>query len=250
LAGVSDSSLLNQYVATKRKDNDLFETVLNVSESKIDAQTYKKRAQIMIGFFKKQPQNSIENVDCSCNVVSLANFIFKATPSFKEISICPSGCKPRITELPTITLTARELIEGLGNAIQQHVALEGSRCPQDGCANIRINRIHDIGKCKTIFSFKYSTDFKYVLIFPGDLVLIGLDIDHPLVISAIPEKFQNPKDGENYCLIGFIDFVGPPVTTRMNNTVSHYKAFCRRRTTWTVYDDLLKNHMLQNNWPK
>ncbi|KAI8034547.1 hypothetical protein M5D96_012676 [Drosophila gunungcola] len=153
----------------------------------------------MLKFLKKELKpNQNENNDCSCNIISLANFFFKGNPSFKEISICPSGCSSRITE--------------------QHVALGGSKCRQGNCNSFNTNSIHEI----------------------GNIIMIGVDTDFPMEISTIPTTFKSPKNGDIYALMGFVDFVGPPVTTRNTNLICHYRAFFRKKAHWTVYDDLQK----------
>ncbi|KAM8701803.1 hypothetical protein ACLKA7_001758 [Drosophila subpalustris] len=126
------------------------------------------------------------------------------------------GCNPRITEFPTITITPRELTGNLENAIEQNVALSGTRCRQGTCHNVNQNRIHEM----------------------ENIVLIGVDIDNRVKISTIPTTFRSPKDGEAYRLMGFVDYVGQSVTTRLSTTVGHYKAFARRNASWTVYDDM------------
>lgn len=147
LAGVTDRENILQYLHQERYSDDLFDMVLNVSGKKIETSTYKKRASIFLEYFKKNlDPNLIEAVDCACNIISLANFLFKSTPSFKEKAVCEAGCQPRIKSLPTITITQKELYQPLENVIKNHLLLPPMKCRQKKCIKMETNEILSVGK--------------------------------------------------------------------------------------------------------
>lgn len=147
LAAVSDSKEIKNFVEEQKSKNPLFEMVLEVDRTRIQVTTYKKRAQIFLQYLNKTPEpNIIESVNCACNIVSLANFLFKNNPSFVESLVCPAGCKERIKFLPTITITERELKKPLENVIRDHVILPGVKCRHPQCEKVEENSIREIGK--------------------------------------------------------------------------------------------------------
>lgn len=120
--------------------------VIDVCEKKIIAETYQKRAHILLNYLKKTPiSQTVELVDCSCSVNSLANFIFKDTPSFQEISSCQAGCSSRIKSVPSITIIDRELKEALGLILRNRFVLPDVKCCRTNCANTEDNEIYNIG---------------------------------------------------------------------------------------------------------
>ncbi|KAL7739567.1 hypothetical protein ACLKA6_008690 [Drosophila palustris] len=49
--------------------------------------------------------------------------------------------------------------------------------------------------------------------FLENILLIGVEIDHRVKISTITKTAKSPKNGETYRLVGFVNYVGPSVTT-------------------------------------
>ncbi|XP_050518087.1 uncharacterized protein LOC126892568 [Diabrotica virgifera virgifera] len=217
LAGVADHDEVKNCVQDNAHFNPLFEMITEAARSKIQSKTYRSRAEILLKFFKKTPKkNCIEEIFCQCNVVSLGNFLFSSTPSYQEISICPAGCPPRITSLPSITITGKEIHLPLGRVIEDHIVIPGVSCKQTGCREEENNQIHEIGK----------------------IVMVGLDCDENMTIESIPKSFECPKTGQEYGFLGAVLYQGPTVMTRRISAIGHYVALTKRGQKWTIYDDL------------
>lgn len=92
----------------------------------------------------------MQSLNCACNVVSLANFIFKRVPSFKEICECQAGCTPIIKPIATITISEKELKGSLKDAIKAHLTLPPVPCYQKSCDKMAENKILQMGKCTKI----------------------------------------------------------------------------------------------------
>lgn len=148
---------MKTFVTKNKSLNPLFEMVIQVLETKkIQMSTYKMRAQIFLDYLKPKTQmDTILELQCASNVVSLANFLFKKLPSFEEVSTCPAGCKPRYKYLPSVTICNKEIEKSLGSAIKDRLSLPGVRCRQKECEEIEDNSIYKIGKYNhIIINFK------------------------------------------------------------------------------------------------
>lgn len=87
---------------------------------------------------------SIQSIKGACNVVPLANFLFKNCVSFVEKSACQAGCPPRIKYLLSITITQREIGKPLGKVLANHLILPGFECAADHCSGTEFNEIQKI----------------------------------------------------------------------------------------------------------
>lgn len=84
--------------------------VFPVLNSTISTGTYTRRARIFLDYLKPETkQDTIMELRCESNVVSLANFLFKNLPSFEEVSTCRDGCKPHFKFLPSVTICGKEI---------------------------------------------------------------------------------------------------------------------------------------------
>lgn len=145
----------------KAADCLVFKMVVDALKKKIRAKTYQQRAEILMEFFGKEPkEDQILLIDCNCNVIGLANFMFKKAPSFREIWTCPAGCAPRIKSLSTISITDKELQKPLGKVILEHIYLEGVKCSNNRCKNVEKNGLHSTGNlfnyCLNIYFIKWN----------------------------------------------------------------------------------------------
>ena len=146
LSGITDSEKLRKFSEDHKSTNALFEMALEVADKRVQLKTYQKRAEIFVNYLNKElNEDTIESIECSCNVVSLANFLFKNTPSFQEISVCRAGCQPLIKILPTITISGKEIDKPLEQVIKDHVALPSVPCRKSNCTEQVDNQIHKAG---------------------------------------------------------------------------------------------------------
>ncbi|KAG5864213.1 hypothetical protein JTB14_010021 [Gonioctena quinquepunctata] len=185
------------------------EVVFDSSRALLNAcRIYQKRGKTLLNYRNKEAiPNSIELVDCACNVASLAIFLFKSTPSFQKIATCSGGCPPRIKSLPSITFTDREMKDPLGQIIKNHVVLPDVQCQNENCEMMEQNQIHTL----------------------SDIVLIAVDMDDSIDLASIPKKFACPKTEEMYDLLGFVDNQGQNMKTRRSTSIGHYTAVCKRK---------------------
>ncbi|KAG5863046.1 hypothetical protein JTB14_009344 [Gonioctena quinquepunctata] len=140
LAAATDNNSVRGYIEKNKCINALFDITLDVIETKIQTRIYQKRGKTLLNYWNKEAiPNSIELVDCACNVASLANFLFRSTPSFQEIATCSGGCPPRIKSLPSITITDREMKEPLGQIMKDHVVLPDVQCQNENCEMMEQN---------------------------------------------------------------------------------------------------------------
>lgn len=68
-------------------------------------------------------------------------------------------------------------------------------------------------------------------------------------IESIPKFYKCPKTGENYNILGAVEYRGPSVKARNSYTIGHYVAVVRRNTNWIFYDDTKsKSSKVPNNY--
>ncbi|KAG5887002.1 hypothetical protein JTB14_024218 [Gonioctena quinquepunctata] len=217
LAAATDNNSVRGYIEKNKCINALFDITLDVIETKMQTRIYQKRGKTLLNYWNKEAiPNSIELVNCACNVASLANFSFKSTPSFQEIATCSGGCPPRMKSLPSITITDREMKEPLGQILKNHVVLPDVQCQNENCEMMEQNQIHTL----------------------SDIVLIAVDMDDSIDSASIPKKIACPKTEEMYDLLGFVDYQGQNIKTRRSTPLGHYTAVCKRKLNWIIYDDL------------
>lgn len=131
-------------------NNQLYKLGLDILKKGIGSYTYKLRAEILIPIFLSQELNFGEciQIDCATNVGSLANNLFKTTPSFEEISICDLGCPPRTKTLPVAQIDCNLLKQDdFYNVITNNVILTGkSKCCQKNCPGYETTTLSKIGE--------------------------------------------------------------------------------------------------------
>lgn len=146
LAAVTDNMKILEFCKKNKMTTPLFQMVLSVAEGKIQLRTYQQRIELYLDYWKESPiPRSIQAINGTCNVVSLANFLFKNCVSFEEKSTCQAGCRPRKKYLPSITITDREIGEPLDKVLVDHLLLPGIECQADHCSGKEVNEIQRIG---------------------------------------------------------------------------------------------------------
>lgn len=146
LVAANDHSPIKHMIRRHKQRNPMFALVIDaIASNVVQADTYQQRADILLDYLDVRSANK-RTVNGSCNVVSLADYLFRASPSFGEESACRAGCAPRTKHLSSVTISETDLGRPLGRVVREHVVLPGVRCRQGGCRAMERNRLLPMGE--------------------------------------------------------------------------------------------------------
>lgn len=100
------------------ENNQVFQLVHRSLKS-INSGTYRERARIM--YFKTSKSiNKMVSISCATQVGSFAEKLFKDSPSFTEVLVCPKKCLAREIKLAVISIR-EDAFDSFDDVFEGHI---------------------------------------------------------------------------------------------------------------------------------